>query len=154
MGKSSFVLLVAIWVGGCSTPTLPITPSPVAGTLVVHDSLARNGYPSPPFDPARRAVADARGVVVTGFVPGDMCRAPMSASYSRVGSRLVVTLTRVVDGGRPCLAWIAETRYTVTLRGLEMGRYDVFVVEKLVPESGVTQVDTFAVGAVNERSRQ
>jgi hypothetical protein len=153
MGRSAVLVLAAVAIGGCSPPTLPVEPSPIAGTLAARDGPTRNGI-GPGFDPARNLVAAPSGIVVTGYLPYDLCRGPLSASYSRAGSRLFVTLTRGFDPFDGCLAWIAETRYSVTLRGLETGRYDVFVIEKPWPASGETRVDTFAVGSVNGRSRQ
>ncbi len=145
------LMMLGLVAGGCSGPTLPSGHVPIPGSLIAESDAARNGSLDP-FDPAAQAVGAAEQVTVTGFVPGDLCGQSLSASYSRAGDRLFVTLTSRLRSGRVCLTWIAETHYTVTLTALEPADYEVFVVQnparRVINGHPVVRVDTLTLGEV------
>jgi hypothetical protein len=154
MHKVACALVLALIVGGCSSPTGGSESAGVVSSLETTVlSPVRNRVDwLANFDPDPSAAVTDGALAVVGFVPYDQCRRTLQSDFRISGGDIFITLTSTFFPEKACLTWIAETRYAVTLKGLRSGTYQVFAIEdpasRQIEGAPATRVDTLPIGPI------
>ncbi len=155
MPPYSRVVSIACVIAACSNPTGATPSSPVVGSFVTEVNSPPRNPDLAMFDPGVVATAGSGQIEISGFIPFDLCRQTLAADLRHVGRELVITLHNLMRpdaDSRICPQWIAETRYSATLTGLQVGDYRVVLIQnparRLIGGQQVARVDTVIVGLV------